>query len=143
MENATITKVSYISADENVIQADFDGKTVDSIPVKIGNAHYDQILKQIADKTISAIDSYVAPKMAMIEFRRYRDEDMDITDIKKASATQVDDMTAKQLTDTKTWKQDMRDRPAHKATITAVAALDAEDKAGAVALFPTKPAIIA
>lgn len=143
MYSPTITNTSFITPAENFIKADFDGVTIDSIPVKVGNADYDEIQKQIADTTISAVPTFATPAMSMDEFRQYRDGEMDVVDIKKASATQVDDMTAQELTDTKTWKQGMRDRPADGPTITAVAALDTGDKAGAVALFPTKPAIIA
>lgn len=143
MRNATITNLSFVSAAEDEIKADFNGVTFSNIPAKAGNRYYDAIQKQIADATISAIPSYTNPVMQMDELRQYRTEDMNIVAMQKANASQYNNMSAGDQTLTDDWHQDMRDLPALQATIDGIAILDAGDKAGALLLLTTKPAILA
>ena len=52
------TNVQYTSIDgtNTGIKADLDGETI-HIPLVVGNRHYDEIMKQVADGTLTIADA--------------------------------------------------------------------------------------
>jgi len=137
-----LENLSFTNKSEKEILVDVDG-VQNTVPVKVGNSIYDEIQKQIADETISAIPLFTTQVAHMDELRVIRKAEMNRIDNEKANATKYNNMSAGDKTATDDWYQDMRDLPKSQAAIDGVAALDPGDDVGLKALLTTLPAILA
>ena len=55
--NMNITSAQYVSeSNKQTIVANIDGKTM-YVPVKVGNRHYDEIMRQVDAKTLTIADA--------------------------------------------------------------------------------------
>tara|TARA_Y100000361_G_scaffold91781_1_gene81839 strand:- start:61 stop:243 length:183 start_codon:yes stop_codon:yes gene_type:complete len=55
--NMNITSAQYVSeSNKQTIVANIDGETM-YVPVKVGNRHYDEIMRQVDAKTLTIADA--------------------------------------------------------------------------------------